>query len=81
MRAYNREVEKSKLDLKDQEGKTALARAIVAVNLVVAEILLESGASPNAKIGVDEETPLHLAVRLNSECCVTKLLSYGADFL
>ena len=78
---YNREVERSKLDSKDQEGKTGLVRAIIGVNMKVADILLEAGADPNVKIGVNEDSPLHIAVRLNSEWCVTKLLDHGADFL
>ena len=74
-------MDRSRLDTKDQEGKTGLARAIMSVNLKVADILLEAGADPDFKIGMKEESPLHLAVRLNSECCVMKLLDHGADFL
>ena len=74
-------VEKSKLDTKDQERKTGLARAIISVNVKVVHLLLEAEADPNVKVGLNEETPLHLAVMHNSEICFIYLLDHGADIL
>lgn len=53
----------------------------MSVNLKVVELLLEAGADPNVKFGLNEEAPLHLAVRQNSEVCVLKLLHHGANIL
>ena len=74
-------MDKGKLDTKDQEGRTGLARAIMSANVKVLDLLLEASADPNVKFGLNEEAPLHLAVRINSEICVMKLLDHGADIL
>ncbi len=52
----------AKVDLKDDQGYTALERAILTTKYDgVAEILLEGGADPNVR-GRMERTPLHWAI-------------------
>ncbi|KAI6652086.1 Transient receptor potential cation channel [Oopsacas minuta] len=80
IKAMISEIDKDKIDSKDQEGMTGLLRAIININITVAKLLLDIGADPSVKYGTDENTVLHTAVMLNSESCVNLLLSYGADY-
>lgn len=62
----------------DQSGNTILHFAVLEKKINFVEILLYHGADPNIE-NEKEETPLHLAARLDLEEIFELLLKYGAD--
>lgn len=66
------------INAKDEDGETALYRAVKVGEGAVAK-LLEHGADPNIKSDFSEETPLTQAVTLGSVPIVELLLNDGAD--
>ena len=67
----------SDVDRTDASGKTALHVALMVDCNVVADILLSSGANPNAAMWTGD-TPLHFAVRAKNYAAVRKLVAAGA---
>ncbi|XP_065584624.1 putative ankyrin repeat protein RF_0381, partial [Artemia franciscana] len=61
------------IDAKDNQGRTALSKAVICNNLTVTAHLLENGANPNARGFHRDETVLHVASR-NGNLNICQLL-------
>lgn len=66
------------LEAKDQNGNTALLRALQEKNIAVIKLLLDANANIEGRAS-DNRTPLHYAVIHNYEECVRLLLERGAN--
>lgn len=67
------------INVKDEDGRTALHRACIAGNLEVIDVLLANKANVNIAEEQKGQTPLHFAVIFNHAEVVKKLLEAGAD--
>ena len=65
-------------DVRDRQGTTSLMVAAAFGNGEVADILIEHGADPNARGGVNGATPLHFAAMAGHPAVVNLLLANGA---
>jgi len=66
------------VNLREDDGTTSLAWAVVRSNAEIAELLLDAGANPDLanELGIG---PLSLAIRHGSQGIVQLLLEHGAD--
>jgi ankyrin repeat protein len=67
------------VDITDLHGGTALFTALFVKKSDVVQFLLEHGADPQATIGGDLSTPLHIAVEHGDVADVKLLLAFGAN--
>jgi ankyrin repeat protein len=70
--------QKTNIDAQDDQGRTALRRAVTEKRLNIVTTLLISGALVNLQ-DTDQKTPLHEAACSGHEGFVRALLKYGAD--
>lgn len=62
------------------DGTTPLHCAVSKGNIAIAKVLLENGALPNSKTKIYLQTPLHLAIKIQSnEEIIKLLLDYNAS--
>ncbi|MGO2117846.1 MAG: ankyrin repeat domain-containing protein [Fusobacterium sp.] len=68
----------STIEETDRKGNTILHFAVLEKKINFVEVLLYHGADPNIE-NKDEDTPLHMAARLDLDEIFELLLKYGAD--
>ena len=67
------------LNANQEDGTSPLMLACAARSPGLVELLLRSGANPNAATSGDRMTPLHIAIRRNDVETTKQLVLFGAD--
>lgn len=66
------------LEDRDEDGNTALHKAVIDYDLSYIQFLLDAGADVNAR-NRSGETPAHIVARIDADDVFQLLLYYGAD--
>ncbi|XP_030843124.1 E3 ubiquitin-protein ligase MIB2 [Strongylocentrotus purpuratus] len=69
----------AKLDVKDDDGDTALANAVHQDNARIVKYLLDHGADPNTTNVKGGRSPLHIGASKNHTQCVRLILGKGGN--